>query len=372
MRTDSGHAIDQWVDCAKRVQALDPLSFDKTIVDLHDLNKMKDLKAIEQMLYNHLPVPDRLDAFSYEESLAAMRDLGIFIGILKRWGVEPVEAIPELEYVLLVLQVKTGLPPRDTLIHYTMWNPDGDRMRTYTGLADEIQLINSVKIAYPSLLKSITILEELQTEELDSDFFSVACEEVHDLMSAMVNGMVHAKRNVSPAIFANELRFYFEPIKVDYNREYIGPGAVEMPMFVFDHLLWSSDVHDHTYTKFKEGYLDYNMDFVRDTYWRWATKPSLTTKVTRALQEHPSPGIIRAAQSIQKLFMILKSFRMPHRKMANDTYQQGEDHHKKNGSGGYQVSVLDFILQLQALRHEPLQAALLDTKPVMVYAHVRL
>lgn len=366
MLTSSRPAIDQWIDCVEKVQSLDPLSFDKTIADLHELNRKKDLKAIEQMLYNHLPVPDRLDAFSYEESLAAMRDLGIFIGILKRWGVEPVESIPELEYVLLVLQVKTSLPPRDTLIHYTMWNPDGERTRSYTGLHDEIHLINSVKIAYPSLLKSIGILEQLHTEEVESELFSNLCDEVHDLMSAMVNGVVHAKRNVSPALFANELRFYFEPIKVDYNKEYIGPGAVEMPMFVFDHLLWSSDITDKSYNTFKETYLDYNLPLIRDIYWNQAGRSSLVTRVTKSLDANPTSGMIKSAESVQKLYTILKSFRMPHRKLANDSYRQGEEHHKKNGSGGYEVGILDFILQLQALRFEPLQEVLLNSKPIMV------
>ena len=146
--------VQQWLKNSESIPALDPLNFDEKLPVLHELNRKANTNEIIQLLYRSLPVPDTLDRYSYEESIAAMRDLGIFIGILKKHGIEPVAVIPELEYVLLVLMVKTDLPPRDTLLHYTVWNPDGDRMRTYTGLRDERSLIESVKIAMPQLMEA--------------------------------------------------------------------------------------------------------------------------------------------------------------------------------------------------------------------------
>src|SRR5688572_19655223 len=135
-----GLVVAHWLNNNEGICAIDPLGFDDQIQLLHVLNRSGDTNEIIQLLYRLLPVPDALDRYSYDESIAAMRDLGIFIGILKKHGIEPVEVVPELEYVLLVLMVKTDLPPRDTLLHYTVWNPDGDRMRTYTGLNDERSL----------------------------------------------------------------------------------------------------------------------------------------------------------------------------------------------------------------------------------------
>jgi monodechloroaminopyrrolnitrin synthase len=351
-------ALEQSLLNNEAILSLDPLGFDDKIQTLHVLNTSGETGEIIQLLYRLLPVPDALDNFTYEESLAAMRDLGIFIGILKKHGIEPVEAIPELEYVLLVLMVKTDLPPRDTLLHYTVWNPEGRRMRTYTGLPDERSLIESVKIAMPSLVESIIQLRDLLTQRLfHGDEFAFSCGEIQGRMEGMVKGVVHAKRNVSPAVFANELRFYYDPIKIDYNKDYIGPGAVEMPMFVFDHLLWSCDCVDPAYNKFKEGYLAYNLRFIREIYDEFRSKPSLVTQVLTALEQKPDAVRVKAAQSVLNLCTVLKSFRMPHKKLAESAYAQGDEHHRTKGSGGYATNILDHILRLQNERIGALQGA---------------
>lgn len=345
--TNAGILTEQWLGNRQAIVALDPIRFDHNLKLLHLLNKSGDTKEIIQLLYRSLPVPDTLDAYSYEEAIATMRDLGIFIGILKKHGIEPVEVVPELEYVLLVLMVKTDLPPRDTLLHYTLWNPSGPRMRTYTGLADEKHLIESVQIAMPDLMEAVVQLEALHQKDLYGPQFAIECHDLREKMEKMVNGIVHAKRNVSPAVFANELRFYYDPIKVDYNKEYIGPGAVEMPMFVFDHLLWSSDCSDPEYTRFKEGLLPYSLRFIRDIYWRFNNTPSLVSRLQQMLNEKPCIEYCQAAQAALDLCTVLKSFRMPHKKLAENAYAHSDEHHREKGSGGYSTDVLQHIIRLQ-------------------------
>lgn len=356
LRLDS--EFQQWLSRTETIVTLDPINFDSKIDQLHALNQKKMTKEIIQLLYDLLPLPDALENFSYEQAVATMRDLGIFIGILKKLGIEPVEVVPELEYVLLVLMVKTDLPPRDTLIHYTSWNPDGVRMRTYTGLQDEKYLIESVKMAMPDLFSAILELEKLHSVDISDPAFAILCQNAQEKITAMVKGIVHAKRNVSPAVFANELRFYYDPIKVDYGKDYIGPGAVEMPMFVFDHLLWSCDCSDENYAKFKEGYLLYNLDFISDIYWRFKNKPSLLSVAVERLKTNADASTLRSAYQINQLGTILKSFRMPHKKLAENAYAHGEDHHKTKGSGGYSTSILEQILALQNERFSCLQDAL--------------
>lgn len=356
--------FQQWLSRTETIVRLDPIGLDTRIDVLHSLNQKKMTKEIIQLLYDLLPLPDALEAFTYEESVATMRDLGIFIGILKKQGIEPVEVVPELEYVLLVLMVKTNLPPRDTLIHYTSWNPDGKRMRTYTGLTDEKFLIESVKMAMPDLFSAILEIEKLHSVDISDPAFAILCQNVQEKISAMVKGIVHAKRNVSPAVFANELRFYYDPIKVDYGKDYIGPGAVEMPMFVFDHLLWSCDCSDEHYSKFKEGYLLYNLDFISDIYWKFKNRPSLLSLAIEKLKANPDANTLRAVHQINQLGTILKSFRMPHKKLAENAYAHGEDHHKTKGSGGYSTSILEQILTLQNLRFTALAEQLAKREAV--------
>lgn len=349
------------------VQKLDPLHLDQKLPLLHSLNKSGDVKQICHLLYSLLPPPDLLEEFSYHQSVAAMRDLGIFLGIIKRHGVEPVEAIPELEYVLLVLMNKTDLPPRDTLTHYTLWNPSGERMRTYTGTNDEVQLIESVKIAFPDLIESILMLDSIYDKPLGGPEFDRDCLKAKQKIESMVAGIVHAKRNVSPAYFANELRFYYDPIKVDYNKDYIGPGAVEMPMFLFDHILWNCDIEDEEYIQFKEGYLPFNLQFIRDIYWRYKGKPSLISVVQHSLDTKPTEMSIHAAEMLSEFFTILKSFRMPHKKLAEQAYAHGEEHNKKQGSGGYTVDILQKILNMQQNRFSHFQESMLHAKETVNY-----
>jgi monodechloroaminopyrrolnitrin synthase len=356
----------EWLQNGEAIRSLDPLNFDDKLQILHLLNRAGDTKEIIQLLYRTLPVPSVLDSFNYIEAMACMRDLGIFIGILKKHGIEPVEVVPELEYVLLVLMVKTALPPRDTLLHYTMCNPDGARMRTYSGLPDERSLIESVKIAMPSLMEAIFQLQFLHSQNLSGIGFEMYCLELRDKMEAMVMGIVHAKKNVSPAVFSNHLRFYYDAIKVDYNKEYIGPGAVEMPMFVFDHLLWSCDCNDEQYNEFKEGYLPFNLPFVQEAYNEFKGKQSLVSRVIHQLKESPSLASCRAGQTVLELCTVLKSFRMPHKKLAESAYNHTDEHHRTKGSGGYSTDILQHIINLQNERIALLQLTLATVKETIV------
>lgn len=353
--------LGRWTETCNSIRRLDPLHFDAHLTALHRMNEQQDVQAIMQLLYNLLPVPAALEQYTFEDSAAAMRDLGIMMGILKRHQIEPVEVVPELEYVLLVLMTKTALPPRDTLIHYTVWNPDGVRSRSYTGIADEICLIESVKMAYPSLLEAIDRLHAMHQGEVYGRQFEEQCLYTRDLMVGMVKGIVHAKRYVRPEVFAHELRHYYNPIKVDYGREYMGPGAVEMPMFLFDHLLWSCDLGDTTYYHFQEGYLPYNFGELRDLYWSYRKKPSLVSRVEYALLEHPTRERADAARQLLEMTQVLKSFRMPHKKLAEESYREAEGHAYNKGSGGYSVDILHHILTLQHHRLNSLNNILVQT-----------
>lgn len=339
--------VKHWLGESEEVTGLDPLQFETYSSLIHLYNQERNTKALVQLLYQCLPTPDQLDEFNYNESLAAMRDLGILMGSLKRHHIEPVDAVPELEYVLLVLMVKTGLPPRDTLIHYTVWNPGDARIRTYTGLEDEKYLIESVRIAYPSLLEAIALLDQAYNMDVESTTFTNCCQLIRTKLEGMVQGVVLAKRKVSPKLFADELRFYYDSIKVDYDKQYLGPGAVEMPMFVVDHILWSCDCTDTTYTNFKEGYLPYNLEAIRSIYHLYKNRESLVTKIERALMTIPSAELQRSAMALLDIITVLKSFRMPHKKLAESAYSHQDDHHKQQGSGGYTVDILSHIISLQ-------------------------
>lgn len=330
------------------IEGLDPLQSDERFRLIPAFNQQKDTIALVLMLVDMLPSVSEAADFTYFQACAAMRDIGIMLGSLKRHGVEPVHVIPELEDKLNILGNLTDLPPRDTLIHYVRWNPEGLRQRTYTGTEDERQLIKSVRLAMHPLYEAILSLHDLYNLPLASSEFVPLCHQVIHQFDGMVQGVVNAKRNVSPQYFAEELRFYFDPIILN-EREYLGPGAVEMPVFVFDHILWNCDLEDAMYTEFKKAYVPYNQAMVRDLYRSYEHAPSLVNKIVRELRDDMCPSDIKlqSAKSLVKLFNLLKSFRTPHKKLADKAYEHAEKAaYREKGSGGYEPGVLQYILQL--------------------------
>src|SRR5690606_36101278 len=241
---------------------LDPLSADNKLTLLPELNKSRDIKGLVQMLSDLVPSVAEASQSDYFQAAASIRDIGMVLGSLKRHGTEPEHMVEDLDTILRILGEKTDLPPRDTLIHYTVWNPDGDRLRTYTGTDDEKHLIESVKIAMAPLVQAIKDLRDLYFLSPSSEAFPQLCEKVRENLEKMVKAIVHAKKNVSTYYFATELRLYFDPITLG-GKEYLGPGAVEMPLFVFDHLLWGADVFDDEYVQFRNTYLPYVLPEMR-------------------------------------------------------------------------------------------------------------
>lgn len=330
------------------IGSLDPLRSDERLRLVPAFNQERDTIALVLMLVDMLPSVTEAADFDYFNACAAMRDIGIMLGSLKRHAVEPVHVIPELEEKLNIIGNITDLPPRDTLIHYVRWNPEDARLRTYTGTEDERQLIKSVQLSIHPLYEAILSLNDLYSLPLSSPEFAPLCDKVIAQFDGMVQGVVNAKRNVSPQYFAEELRFYFDPIILN-DREYLGPGAVEMPVFVFDHILWNCDLEDEMYTEFKKAYVPYNQAMMRDLYLAYEYAPSLVNKVINELigDYQVSHIKLQSAKTLVKLFNLLKSFRAPHKKLADEAYKHAEKAaYREKGSGGYEPGVLQYILQL--------------------------
>ena len=356
----SAKILDNQEKINVRIQGLDPLGLDSDIRFVPELNKNKDVAGLIKLLYKHIPQPEQLEAFSYEEAQAVMRDLGIFLGSIRRHGEEPVGLIPELDYVLGELNGKTDMPPRDTLTHYTTWNPGDHRMRSYTGTEDEKGLIESVKISAHPLHKAIYLLIDLKQLDFDREEYGHVCDMVHENFGAMVKGVVHAHRNVDPYVFANDLRFYFDPITI-YRREFIGPGAVELPVFVYDHLLWSSQWQGEEYNKFKKTYLPFNLPCIRDVYYNYDKTPSILKEACDALQsDYVTPIMLDNGKKLMKLCKQLKSFRMPHLKLAKKAYDKDKTtpKNRKTGSGGYSTNILEYIIEINLRQIAMLQKCL--------------
>ncbi len=296
------------------VAALDPLNAVATMRRLPELNQQKDVPGILRLLHEILPPPGKPRNWSYIEAAAVMRDVGFFLGSLKRHGHEPVEVVPGLEPLLLELARVTDLPPRETLLHVTVWNPSStDVERTYTCCPAEVHLLESVRISMAALESALHRLVELYEVPIDSRLFAPMCDDVTENLRKMVESVVYAYRTIPPRVFVQELRPYYDPIRVG-GQSYLGPGAVEMPLFLLDHILWGSRSEHPEYKSFKETYLPYVLPQLRTLYGRFLGRASL---LERMLEEVEALGSLtdpvrNNLKAVDRILEVLLRFRAPH------------------------------------------------------------
>lgn len=108
-------------------------------------------------------------------------------------------------------------------------------------------------------------------------------------------------------------------------------------------------MEDETYTAFKKAYVPYNQAMVRDLYAAYEQRPSLVSKAVQELSNGDDfcETRLESAKSLVRLFNLLKSFRAPHKKLADKAYEHAaKDNYREKGSGGYEPGVLHYILQL--------------------------
>nr|AAD46366.1 PrnB [Myxococcus fulvus] len=329
------------------IATLDPLDALATMRRLPELNQRSDVRGVLELLQGILPRLEIVERWDFPVAAAAMRDIGFFLGSLKRHGHEPVEVVPGLEPILLALARATQLPPRETLLHVTVWNPAADELeRRYTCCRDEVHLLESVRLSMAALESALHLTVELYDVPLDSASFAPMCDEITSHLKKMVDSIVYAYRNISPRTFMQELRPYYEPIRVG-GQSYLGPGAVEMPLFVLEHVLWGSRVEHPGYKDFKETYVPYVLPRFRAVYHQFSDQPSVLDRVLEGAggpesqTEHHRLGL----KALDKVFDVLLRFRAPHVKLAEQAYLSQQENHSV-GSGGYAPGMLEELLAL--------------------------
>ncbi|WP_052589357.1 monodechloroaminopyrrolnitrin synthase PrnB family protein [Luteipulveratus mongoliensis] len=332
------------------VQEADPLIADSLLAELPAMNAAADTRELAELLItlsgraralcaHRLPPP--------VQGLAVMRDLGIVLGSIKRHGTEPLDVVPELTPLLLALGRQTDLVPRDTVQHYTSWNPPGARRRTYTDDEQETWLQDSVSHVFPDLSASLSISETLVDLDPRDTRFAANARLLARTVHSMLEAIDSVTARVSPIFFAQEMRPYFEEITVD-GTEYLGPAAAQVPLWLVDLCLWASDRNADAYGSFLSESLQYALPDWRDFHGRHHHRPSLVTRLSNLMMADPrrtSPALIESAKAVGDLLRTLKTFRGRHITIAKKAYAEDVRLYE-NGSGGAPIALLQEILDL--------------------------
>ncbi|WP_308405307.1 monodechloroaminopyrrolnitrin synthase PrnB family protein [Streptomyces sp. B93] len=257
------------------------------------------------------------------------------------------EASPGLEPALLALGRRTDMIPRDTVFHYTEWNPDGVRRRAYTGESQEIFLRDATRMTLSHLADAVLLCEQLSDAELDGVETPRLLNALAAALDAFDVSMRMVADEVSPGFFAEVLRPYFQEIQVG-GEKYLGPAASHVPLFLIDLALWASDHSADHYTGFRQDSARYALPRWRALARAWEEAPSFTTRLDAALTAG-RPGVADRFQATVEAFGVvmrtLIRFRGKHLTFARKTYTADTCAYEA-GSGGGTVDFLQQILGL--------------------------
>lgn len=326
------------------ISQLDPLNFNMYVKEIHELNDKGQTKKLTGLYCETIKKAQNLKN-EWQYKLAAMRDIGILMGSLARWDIDPIKIYPASSELLEYLGRSTNFPPRDTLIHYTLLNPEGKFTRSFTGLAEELYLIKSARIGLNDLILAIFLLNKLFNVNPQSPEFYRYCLSIQKyLENSLIKGIVLAVKNIHPSIFAQKLRPFYKEIEVD-GKQYFGVSAITIPAFVFDHLLWSSQLKDDFMDSVKKTYLPYIDPEVRKLFIAFGNNEDLISRFIRLCQsQKKDPQIKCNYLALRKIISLLIKFRGPHIHLAKKSYSSEVKPSYKHGSGGVSFKMLDIFL----------------------------
>ena len=330
------------------IRDLDPLGADAVIPRVPAMNRNADAQALVAALDSILPDADRLGALSFHDSLAAMRDIGLFLGSLKRHGTQPVEALPRLEPILLELGRRTDMIPRDTVHHYTEWNPTGARQRMYTGEPMEGFLMNSARMSLPHLRVAVQTCQGLVDADPRDPQTANTLASVAEELSSFDAAITMVVEKVTPEFFAQQMRPYYEEIRVG-TATYLGPAAAHVPLFLVDLVMWAADRCSEVYSEFIRDVSQHTLPCWRALIPGWRSKPSLVSRLIDALQPlgeaPPGPELQASAKRFGDVLRTLIVFRGKHLGIARKAYKDDLKLYEL-GSGGGSIALLHDIMLL--------------------------
>lgn len=328
------------------VQSLDPLNVDDFMVKLPSITKAKQLDKILAKLTSIVSLLDKSILSSTLQGYAALRDFDFLISSADRLSPKSYKSVHGLENILERLGRLTEHTPRGCNFTYGLFNPEDERMRTFTGLEHERLFIKSVQEGSAKLDDGLIIARQLSETEIDSINFTILSNEITAHFEHMTKSVVTVYRNIPPKVFSEQIVIYFSPLDIN-GTEYIGITGAQIANIALDLIVFGASLEEHTYRNYVERHLPSMLPF-----HKMVINQALENTQGVSLLQHIHNNVkcknsisraqcLSSLDALQKYLKRVLSFRNVHRKLAMQSLPLREIH---KGSGGHTHDLLEYLI----------------------------
>ncbi|MFE9500612.1 monodechloroaminopyrrolnitrin synthase PrnB family protein [Streptomyces collinus] len=339
--------VEKWLSEIPRedISGRDPFGLDGFFFKFPRLNSGGDVGSILQAARGLDLSNYKIANSDFSGNLAAMRDLGMIVCSLQRHGIRDLDLIPGLTGVLLDISNATCMVPRETVIHYSWWNPEGVRQRTFTESPQERSLISATATSLPLVEAAARKVADLMEVEPADPEYSLLCNLAITNLEDVAQCVRTPGSGLDASHFSTDLRPYFEPVNIG-GKCYNSAAAAQIPLYLIDQAIWGADIGGPVLGHFREDLTLYGLPSWRRAFHDLSRGPSLVSRMILCLQGDSMQEVhnIRAsAASLLSVIRTLVKFRSRHRRLVRSAYTQGTGLYSE-GSAGATAALIDQIL----------------------------
>jgi hypothetical protein len=350
--------LGDWTTFRDSVWRLDPLSLDPVFVALPALKREERLEFAVENLRTAVSRASGL-AGSQQALHAALRDIGFLTLVIRSEAAEPMIAVQGLTQLLQNIGTETDHVPRDTITHYSVFNPPSARRRLFSADPQEKILVARIVESFDSLVGALRALLPLCETSSPAQLVS-SCNEAADYLCRLVSAAVDVTRLVNPTFFSDVLRPHWEPLQVGANW-YDGAGPVQLPIYIIDNCIWAGRDADPRYRAFADHNMRYAMKDFRALYMSTRSMvPFVSRYSPESVSTHSSDAVRHQIPlALVRILSCLTKFRRVHFRIATRVYEVRRS--VEAGavcSSGYGFEVLNPILKQTDCAYAALRSAI--------------
>jgi len=331
----------------KKTTELDPLNIDADLFHLPEYNAKTNVLMVRRLGHKAVSNFRKNDTGNSEEAYAALRDLDFIASSLDRHGLNPMTEVEGLEEAMIWAGLVGDSAPRGTITTYAGVNPYGERRRSFTGTEEEDIFIDSLKVSFDDLELAMNGLARLTSQSNDIDFMH-SLDKSTSAMQTMTNSTVSVIRSIPPTVFTGQIRPYFEPLDVG-GKSYVAANGSQLQLVGIEKMVYGTGGVDSVESDFSEENMPY-LNSAQRSKLQVFGEINQGKDVLAMIEERRDKGedMSEVLVSLAALTKMIRKFRYPHRKVAEDNFKLRPD--GSVGSGSYTPAVLTDLIHTTEAR----------------------